>query len=151
MRQITDHIVSGDQPVQLKIDVMDEPGAGGANHEYLVTWTPNPKPKPTIAELEAILQEPETHVNLLPDGQFVDAGRILVRFQNGPIKECGVNGITQEALLAIVIDRPRSFQAGPYASPLNYSALRSCEEALGDLQQRTLDRIARGVEGTHQK
>ena len=55
MRVLTDHIVSGDQAVQLNISVTDEPGQGGANHEYLIEWTPNPKPKPTIAELEAIL------------------------------------------------------------------------------------------------
>ena len=32
MRTLTDHIVSGDQAVQLQIEVQDEPGAGGANH-----------------------------------------------------------------------------------------------------------------------
>ena len=35
----------------------------------------------------------------------VDGGRCMVGFQNGPIKEYGVNGITHEALLAILIDR----------------------------------------------
>ena len=34
MRAITDHIVSGDQAVQLEIAVTDQPGAGGANHRY---------------------------------------------------------------------------------------------------------------------
>ena len=37
MRQLTDHIVSGDQAVQLQITVADEPGAGGANHAYQIT------------------------------------------------------------------------------------------------------------------
>lgn len=74
-----------------------------------------------------------------------------VRFQNGPIKEHGVNGITQEALLAIVIDRLRSFQAGQFACEENALALDKCEEALNYLQVRTRKRIARGVEGTNVK
>ena len=32
-RTITDHVVSGDQAVQLTITVTDEPGAGGASPE----------------------------------------------------------------------------------------------------------------------
>ncbi len=124
MRQLTDHIVSGDQAVQLQIEVTDEPGAGGANHEYLVMAPPSPT-------------------------KDVNAWR--VSFQNGPIKESGVNGITQEALLAITIDRLRSFQSGPYSCRENAIALTHCEEALMWLQRRTVARIKRGVEGTHEK
>lgn len=72
-----------------------------------------------------------------------------VIFQNGPIAEVGVNGVTQEVLLAIVVDRLRSFQAGPYACRENALALTKCEEALHWLRARTSARIARGVEGTH--
>lgn len=74
-----------------------------------------------------------------------------VHFQNGPINENGVNGVTQEILLAIVIDRLRSFQAGPFACRENDQALARCEEALHWLQQRTLDRMRRGVEGKTEK
>lgn len=123
MRQLTDHIVSGDQAVQLEIQVTDEPGAGGANHIYLTRY--NDKDG-----------EPQAQ---------------LVSFQNGPIKEAGVNGVTQEALLAIVIDRLRSFQAGPYSCRENAIALTHCEEALMWLQRRTVARIKRGVEGTNVK
>ncbi|KVR99176.1 hypothetical protein WK29_30460 [Burkholderia vietnamiensis] len=70
-------------------------------------------------------------------------------FQNGPIAEAGVNGITQEVLLAIVADRLRSFQAGPYACRENALALTKIEEAQHWLQQRTIARMRRGVEGTH--
>ena len=66
------------------------------------------------------------------------------------VKGC-VNGVTQEALLAIVIDRLRSFQAGPFACDENGEALDYCGYALAALQKRTLARIARGVEGTTQK
>lgn len=61
----------------------------------------------------------------------------------------GVNGLTHEALLAIVADRLRSFQAGPYSCKANACALTKIEEAQHWLQQRTLERMRRGVEGTH--
>ena len=85
-------------------------------------------------------------------------------FQNGPIA-CAedFNGITNEALLAVVIDRMRGFQyatneagerttaPGHYACRENALALTHLEEALFWLQKRTRDRMARGVEGTMKK
>jgi hypothetical protein len=115
---LTDHIVSGDQAVQLAITVTDGPGAGGANHSYRIDWS---------------------------------NGSLLLHFQEGPIKESGVNGITQEALLAVIIDRLRSFQSGQFSCRENAIALTHIEEALMWLQRRTLARIQRGVEGTNQK
>lgn len=123
MRTLTDHIVSSDQAVQLNIAVLDEPGQGGANHTYEIAFTTK------VGGIAA---------------QRVD-------FQNGPIKEFGVNGITQEALLAIVIDRLRSFQKGPFSCRENAIALTHCEDALMWLQKRTRDRLVRGVEGTNVK
>lgn len=120
MRTLTDHIVENDSVNhQLQIEIMDEPGAGGANHWY------------EIKDQRGCMAK--------------------VLFQNGPIKEVGVNGVTQEALLAIVIDRLRSFQAGPYSCRENAIALTHCEDALMWLQRRTRARIARNAEGTHQK
>jgi hypothetical protein len=78
-------------------------------------------------------------------------GDAFIQFQTGPITEAGINGLTQEVLLAILIDRLRSFQAGPYASRPNELALQHCEEALYWLHARTRERMARGVEGTSQK
>lgn len=115
-RLITDHIVNPAND-QIVISVEDEPGAGGANHEYLATMPRD---------------------NLL-----------MIRFQNGPIAEAGVNGVTHEALIAVVCDRLRSFQAGPYACRENALALTKLEEAQHWLQHRTLARMRRGVEGTH--
>ena len=74
-----------------------------------------------------------------------------ISFQNGPIKEFGVNGITQEALIAVCIDRLRSFQNGDFRCRENAIALTYLEEVLLWLQKRTRDRLARGVEGTNQK
>jgi hypothetical protein len=69
-------------------------------------------------------------------------------FQNGPVKEHGVNGISIESLLAICIDRLQGFQSGPYKCHENAMALIDVESALGWLKMRTSDRQARGVEGT---
>src|SRR4051812_37344635 len=70
-----------------------------------------------------------------------------IHFQNGPIAEAGINGVTQEVLLAVVIDRLRSFQAGPFACTENAIALQHSERALDALKSRTKSRMARGVEG----
>lgn len=75
-------------------------------------------------------------------------GGLVVNFQNGPINENGINGVTQEALLAIVIDRLQSFQRGKYACRENALALTKLEEAQHWLLHRTRARMARGVEGT---
>lgn len=130
MRQLTDHIVSGDQAVQLRINVTDEPGADGANHRY---------------EITGFAQS----TNPSADKGEYSSGVIL--FQNGPIKEAGVNGITGEALIAIEIDRLRSYQNGPFKCRENAVAITHFEEGLMWLQRRTLERIKRGVEGTHEK
>ncbi|ODT86711.1 MAG: hypothetical protein ABS78_15575 [Phenylobacterium sp. SCN 70-31] len=70
-------------------------------------------------------------------------------FQNGPIGEVGVNGLTHEALLAILVDRLRAFQAGPFSCRENALALTKLEEAQQWLGARTRARMVRGVEGTH--
>ncbi len=74
-----------------------------------------------------------------------------IKFQRGPIKEVGVNGLSNEALLAIVIDRLRGFQLGEFACHENAMALTMAEESLAWLKIRTQQRIERGVEGTNVK
>jgi hypothetical protein len=127
MRKLTDHKLNGLNE-SLEINVLDEPGHGGACHRYHIDG-----PIQKVGQIQA------------------PAFRTDIRFQNGPVLEAGVNGISQEALLAVVIDRLRSFQAGPYACRENALALTKCEEALMWLQKRTQDRLRRGVEGTTAK
>lgn len=131
MRELTDHKAPGrtGSPAEvitelndaLTIQVLDEPGAGGACHDYRINW-----------------------------GSGVDGDFIPIVFQNGPIKEGGVNGVSQEAVLAILIDRLRSFQAGEYACEHNAHALEFLQGALKWLKARTRERMRRGVEGTNQ-
>lgn len=117
MRELTGFEVQGAE-TGTKIHVMDEPGAGGANHSYGILWR---------------------------NGDF--PGSCRVEFQNGPVRERGVNGVTQEHLLAIVADRLACFQAGPFANDYNGLALNYVNMALETLKNRTRDRVARNVEG----
>jgi len=105
-----------------EVVVTDEPGEGNACHEYYIGRSASGSDRPV--------------------GEF---GHVC--FQNGPVGEKGVNGCHQEDLLAIVIDRLRSFQAGDFACRENAIALTKIEEALHWLNARTADRISRGVEG----
>jgi hypothetical protein len=118
-RELHSHKVNGLNEA-LKIAVLDEPGQGNACHHYAIRVP-------------------------LKDG----IGTVFIAFQNGPIQEAGVNGISNEALLAIVEDRLLGFQSGQYACRENALALTSLQEAMMWLQKRTRDRMARGVEGTH--
>lgn len=98
---------------------IDEPGIGGAHHEYSISSQ--------------------------------DSSEELTRisFQNGPIKEAGINGCHNEDLIAIVIDRLQSFQQSQFVCRENAIAITKLEEALLWLGKRTKDREKRGVEGTH--
>ncbi|MGL6059004.1 MAG: hypothetical protein ACRC17_11930 [Culicoidibacterales bacterium] len=71
-----------------------------------------------------------------------------INFQEGPIKENGVNGVCNEDLIAMVIARLESFQQSPYSSHDNAMAITKLEEALLWLRKRTIGRENRGVEGT---
>jgi len=74
-----------------------------------------------------------------------------IDFQEGPIKENGVNGVANEDLINMVICRLEGFQKSEYACRENALAITKLEESLMWLRKRTNDREARGVEGTHIK
>lgn len=69
-----------------------------------------------------------------------------IRFQSGDPKD-GINGVSNEALLAVVRDRLEDFQAGPFACQGNAEALEAVTKAMDILAARTRERAARGVEG----
>lgn len=73
-----------------------------------------------------------------------------VKFQDGPIKKVGVNGVHNEDLLLMVLNRLRHFQKGDFACRENAIAITKIEEAVMWLRNRTLGRQARGVEGTYE-
>jgi hypothetical protein len=128
LRLLNDHIINPAND-KLTITVEGEAGVGGAHHRYHIDGF-------------------STRSN--PDeAQDADEMCVVLLFQNGPIAEVGVNGITHEALLAVLIDRLRGFQSGQFKSKENACALTHLEEALHWLNQRTIERMRRGVEGTH--
>lgn len=72
-----------------------------------------------------------------------------IHFQEGPIKECGANGVNNEDLINMVIERLEHFQRSEFACRENAIAITKLEEALLWLRKRTMAREQRGVEGTH--
>ncbi len=134
MREITSHKLPGLNEA-LEITAIDGPAEGGANRNYRILLAPPGRPVQIAA---------------------------MLGFQNGPIGEAGFNGISNEALLAVLIDRMRGFQyarlpngdfdlatPGKYACDDNALTLDFLCGALNALQKRTRARMARGVEGTH--
>ena len=86
----------------------------------------------------------------LPNGHYyaIDAGEKTteIHFQNGPVKDNGVNGVTSEALLAILVHRTKILN-GNFPCDENKRAITYMENALALFEQRTKDRLNRGVEG----
>lgn len=106
-----------------KVVALDGPGSGNACHEYKV--------------LPVVPLDADKNMDFA-----------IVHFQNGAIKESGVNGCHNEDLIAIVIDRLQGFQSGEFKCRENALAITKLEEALHWLNHRTNERIKRGVEGT---
>jgi hypothetical protein len=121
-REITSHKVNEcNEAISITADERN-PENGNASHHYTLAWHEQ-------------------------DDSGCD---IEICFQNGPIKEVGVNGVTNEALLAIVADRLEGFQSSKWACGENADALIAVNLAMESLKARTAQRIARGVEGTHE-
>lgn len=71
-----------------------------------------------------------------------------IHFQEGPIKEKGVNGINNEDAIVMVIRRLQGFQDSPFSCRENAMAITKLEEALMWLRKRTIGREKREVVGT---
>lgn len=137
LRELHGHKVNPANDV-LTITVDDAVGAGGAQHRY------------TIGGFNSQNNPSCPHVSVTADrSQPLKLDPLCILFQNGPIPKAGVNGVTHEALLAVLIDRLEAFQSGAYACAENNAALNSLLEAQTALHSRTLARMARNVEGTH--
>lgn len=74
---------------------------------------------------------------------------VTVEFQFGPVKEVGVNGLTNEALLAILAHRIGVLNE-KFPCRENSMAITKIEEAKLWLDKRTNDRLTRGVEGKNE-
>lgn len=88
------------------------------------------------------------------EGDFFPEAKYVVgqvNFQEGPIKENGVNGVNNEDLIAMVIARLEHFNQSEFRSRENALAITALEEALLWLRKRTMGREKRGVEGRNIK
>lgn len=75
-----------------------------------------------------------------------------IQFQKGPRNvEGSVSGMTEAAVLTILIDRLRGFQAGPYSCRENAIQLTKLEETLHWTKVRADERAKRGVLGHNAK
>ncbi len=107
---------------------------GGPHHFAVYRWTGK--------------KEMEDMSESLPNGAQME-WLTNIDFQEGPAKEVGINGIDERTLLVILIKRLESFQKGPLCCRENGIIITKLEEALLWTIKRTLDRKARGVEGTY--
>lgn len=76
---------------------------------------------------------------------------LVILFQNGVLPEVGVNGVTPELLLDVLIHKFEGFQSGKFACEENEKALAGMRAAKEAIQSRLANRQARGVEGTHEQ
>jgi len=126
-RELTSHKGSGLNKA-LTIEVLGKPGLGNACHIYKIHGP----------------RSVDDAGKEYPDAQ-------CVKFQDGPVQGMSVNGISNEALLAIDKDRLIGFQSGAFACRDNAVALTKLQECMMWLQKRARDRMVRGVEGTYEK
>lgn len=68
--------------------------------------------------------------------------------QEGPILEAGVNGVSNEDLLSIVLTRLECAQKSEFRCRENEEAAVSIIDALNSLRSRTFKRMSAGKEGT---
>lgn len=114
-----------------------------------------------MAEENIIYTDPIRNVTITETGngayavKSADAeGRLnwiqRLQFQNGALADNGVNGFHNEDMLAILISRLTALNEKLPCGE-NAAALRHLEEATRLLNQRTQNRVQRGVEGTEEK
>ena len=111
------------------VQAVGEPNRGGAHtlyHVYSGVNGPNPEEPDALASVEVC----------------------EIRFQDGHPGEVGYNGILDSALLAVLIDRLKGFQSGPFSSREGAIALTKLEEALLWMDKRVANRTAQGVMNT---
>ncbi|KKM95815.1 hypothetical protein LCGC14_1184370 [marine sediment metagenome] len=93
----------------------------------------------------------------LPAGGNVTSIGLSIEWQKGPLGEEGVdrlapNGAFVETLIAAALQRIEWYQEvndGKFECAENSFAIGHLRDALDELNERTKDRQARGVEGTH--
>lgn len=123
-RPLSDHKSNKLNRLCVDVIAMDKPSSDAANHQYRI----------------------EVYKRFQSDDQGM-VGQVDLQFQNGGLKEVGPNGITDQALLAVVLDRMRGFNEGPFRCRENSLIITKLEEAMMWMEKRSNDRARRNVEG----
>lgn len=88
-----------------------------------------------------------------PAGGQSESTGIYVRWQDGPLgrgeERKEPNGAFVETVIAIAKDRLEFYESSKFACPENQMAIDHLDSALKVLNDRTLARERRDVEGTH--
>lgn len=143
------------------------------DHEYYISWSPKDvfertyKPVsnsgagdvsgPVIhsdhngLEVMAVVGvevDGEVHKTIPGQSYLVTGGQVAdqITFHTGPVPQKGVNGLSNEALLTILIHRTTTLNR-MYPCEENEVAIQHMTLALTSFEDRTKKRIARGVEG----
>jgi hypothetical protein len=93
-------------------------------------------------------QVPTATADVLDDPEVFRAARLQflqVRFQEGHVKQVGVNGCFVEDLIDAAIARIRFYQSGELACAENEATLVFLVAARGAMDRRRANRLAQGV------
>lgn len=101
----------------------------GARHRYDITGF-DARTNPAF--------HPTDHENIL-----------TILFQQGPVPNVGINGVTPEALLLCVQHLFEGYQTSTFKCQENEDVLEGVGKAIAAIRARTAGRVERGVEGTH--
>lgn len=123
-RTIVNPYVPASGPLSITADAKDEKN-GNASHLYCI-------------------QRQRRSAGAKPNDM---ANACVISFQRGPLGENVPNGISNESLIAIVIDRLECFNDGPFRCRENSLAITALEEALHWMHHRTMKRQSLGLEG----
>ena len=125
MREITDHHDAHGLAESITVSADDlDPNGGMASHTYTLS------------------------IDTPTGRQHIGS----VQYQRGPRNVAGsIPGILDSVLLAIVVDRMRCFNAGPFSTRENALVMTHCQEAMHWLKHRADERAVRGVLGQNVK
>ena len=128
---------------------VDEKGNGNANHKYYVILDSCILKDTTAYDSKGNVIFSNANLDL---NTLVEKNVEVIKFQDGARNtNNAIKGVLDTDLLEIVRDRLIGFQSGAFASKYNEEALYHVEKALEFMNERVMERVSRGVQGTHNK
>ena len=82
---------------------------------------------------------------------YYSEGCQSIKFQEGYIKESGINGITEASLIQVLIDRFESYQKGSFPCVCNERILDDLYCLICKINTCTRNKIAQNDEGKNEK